>query len=142
VDVAFVEKNLQTVRKVVYNLGAPTQEPQMTRFFIFALTIATSAAAQADSWTGRDKELHAIGGAAIGSLTTLATGKAVHGCAAAAGVGLAKELYDSQHKAKHTASGKDFAVTAIAGCLAAAGTGWAIAPGVNGGVDLSYKWKF
>jgi uncharacterized protein YfiM (DUF2279 family) len=114
----------------------------MTRFFIFALTIVASTAAQADSWTGRDKELHSIGGAAIGSLTTLATGKAVHGCAAAVGVGLAKELYDSRHQHKHTVSAKDFAVTAIAGCLAAAGTGWVIAPRVNGGVDVSYQWKF
>lgn len=114
----------------------------MTRFFIFALAIAASAVAHADSWIGHDKDLHAIGGAAIGSLTALATGKAVHGCAAAVGVGLAKELYDSQHKAKHTASGKDFAVTAIAGCLAAAGTGWVIAPRVNGAVDVSYQWRF
>jgi hypothetical protein len=114
----------------------------MTRFFIFALAIAASAAAHADSWTGHDKDLRAIGGAAIGSLATLATGKAVHGCAAAVGAGLAKELYDSQHQHKHTVSAKDFAVAAIAGCLAAAGTGWVIAPRVNGGVDVSYQWKF
>ena len=109
---------------------------------LIVLILFAASTANADSWTGHDKDLHAIGGAAIGSLATLATGKAVHGCAAAAGVGLAKELYDSRHQHKHTASGKDFAVTAIAGCLAAAGTSWVITPKDMGGVNVSYKWSF
>lgn len=108
---------------------------------ITALLITIASTAHADSWTGRDKELHAIGGAAIGSVTTLATGKASYGCMAAAGVGLAKEIYDIQHKATNTPSSKDFAVTAIAGCLAAYGTGWIITP-KDKGVNVAYKWAF
>jgi uncharacterized protein YfiM (DUF2279 family) len=108
---------------------------------LIVLILFAASTANADSWTGRDKDLHAIGGAAIGSLTTLTTGSARYGCAAATGIGLAKEIYDSQHKATHTPSAKDFAVTAIAGCLAAAGTGWMIAP-ASSGVNVAYKWRF
>ena len=109
---------------------------------ILAIVIAMfSATVQADSWNGRDKELHAIGGAVLGSLITLNTDSSLYGCAAATAVGLAKEVYDNQHKHKHTASGKDFAVTAVAGCIAAAGTGWAITPKKDG-INLSYSWSF
>jgi uncharacterized protein YfiM (DUF2279 family) len=69
--------------------------------------------AQADEWTGRDKTLHFLGGAAIGAAVTLATDKPLYGIAAGAAVGLAKELYDTQHRDKHTPSTKDFAVTVL-----------------------------
>ena len=108
---------------------------------LIVLMLFSASAASAESWTGRDKDLHAIGGAAIGSLATLATGSARYGCAAAAGIGLTKEIYDNQHKATHTPSAKDFAVTAIAGCLAAAGTSWVITPS-HSGVNVTYKWEF
>jgi hypothetical protein len=109
---------------------------------LIAVALLLSTSGHADSWTGRDKELHALGGAVAGSLTTLATGNANYGCAVASGLGLAKEIYDSQHKATHTVSAKDFAVTAIAGCLAAAGTGWVITPKDRGGISVAYKWDF
>ncbi len=109
---------------------------------LIVLILFAASTANADPWTGHDKELHAIGGAAIGSLATLATGSVGYGCAAATGIGLAKEIYDSQHKSTHTVSAKDFAVTAISGCLAAAGVSWVITPKNMGGVNVSYKWSF
>ena len=69
--------------------------------------------AQADEWTGRDKTLHFVGGAAIGAAVTLATDKPMYGVAAGAAVGLAKELYDTQHRATHTPSTKDLLVTVL-----------------------------
>lgn len=69
--------------------------------------------AQADEWTGPDKTLHFLGGAAIGAAVTLATDKPMYGIAAGAAVGLAKEIYDSQNRDKHTPSTKDLVVTVI-----------------------------
>lgn len=97
--------------------------------------------AYADSWKGKDKDQHMIAGAVIGSAVTLYTEDAFNGCAAASAVGLAKEVYDSQHRQSHTPSFKDFAVTAIAGCLAAKGTSLLIVPKHNG-LQISYNWTF
>lgn len=91
-----------------------------------ALTVATGPA-DADQWTGPDKTQHAIAGAAIGSAVTLGTKSAAYGCAAAAGVGALKEVADSR-STQHTASFKDFAVTALAGCLASGATGLIVTP--------------
>lgn len=88
---------------------------------------AVTGPAGADQWTGPDKTQHAIAGAAIGSAMTLGTKSAAYGCAAAAGVGALKEVADSR-SANHTASFKDFAVTALAGCLASGATGLVITP--------------
>ena len=55
----------------------------MNKFLISLVLIAANSTVFADSWTGRDKELHAIGGAAIGSMTALATKDARYGCAVA-----------------------------------------------------------
>jgi hypothetical protein len=93
----------------------------MKALIIIALAL-TGTCANADSWKGRDKDAHAIVGATIGSAVTMATGNHWHGCAAATAVGFAKEVYDSQHKTTHTASFKDFAVTAAAGCLSSKAT--------------------
>ena len=83
------------------------------------------ALATADEWTGRDKTLHFAVGAAIGGAVTVATERRDYGIAAGVAVGLAKELYDAQHKATHTPSAKDFAVTAL-GAVAGAYTGLVI----------------
>lgn len=95
---------------------------------IIAASLIASASAQADEWTGKDKMAHAIAGAAVGSAVTVATSNPHYGCAAALIVGAAKEAYDSQHQKQHTASFKDFAVTALAGCAAAGVTGLVITP--------------
>ena len=105
---------------------------------IAAMTIST---AYADDWTGKDKTQHAIVGAAIGSATTLASGNWMHGCAAATVIGVAKEVYDNQHRQSHTPSTKDAVVTAVAGCLAAKGTSLVVVP-TRGGAMLTYKFTF
>jgi uncharacterized protein YfiM (DUF2279 family) len=69
--------------------------------------------AHADEWTGRDKTLHFLGGAAIGAAVTMATDKPMYGIAAGAAVGLAKELYDTQHRSTHTPSAKDLVMTIV-----------------------------
>jgi putative lipoprotein len=69
--------------------------------------------AHADEWTGQDKALHFVGGAAVGAAVTLYTDRPAYGIAAGAAVGLAKELYDSQHRSTHTPSTKDLLVTVI-----------------------------
>lgn len=89
-------------------------------------TIALSASA--DNWTGPDKLKHAEVGAAIGAIVTTATRDPMLGCAAATVAGLAKEVYDYQHRLQHQASAKDFVVTAVAGCLASKSTGLVVAP--------------
>jgi len=82
----------------------------------------------ADDWTGPDKTQHAFVGAAIGSAATVFFNDPLVGCLAATTVGAAKEIYDYKHPQNHTASFKDFAVTTLAGCLAAKGTGLFVAP--------------
>ena len=86
----------------------------MKRLLAFVLLFATQA--QAESWGGKDKWQHAVVGATTGAVFAKATDDWRYGCAAAAAVGLAKELYDSNNRNRHTPSFKDFAVTAAAGC--------------------------
>jgi hypothetical protein len=86
----------------------------MRTMIAFALLFATQA--QAESWGGRDKWQHALVGAGTGAVFTKITDDLRYGCAAAAAVGLAKEIYDSTNRNRHTPSFKDFAVTAAAGC--------------------------
>jgi uncharacterized protein YfiM (DUF2279 family) len=105
-----------------------------------ALTMSMSAAF-ADEWTGQDKTQHAIGGAAIGAAVTAFSSRWAQGCAAATAIGVAKEVYDSQHRSRHTPSTKDAVVTAVAGCLAAKGTSLIIVPTKNGAM-VSYKFVF
>ena len=81
--------------------------------------------AQADEWTGRDKNLHFLGGAAVGAAVTLATDKPMYGIAAGAAVGLAKELYDAKHRSTHTPSTKDLLAT-VAGAAAGSYASWLI----------------
>ena len=108
---------------------------------IFIIAVMTVSTVYADEWTGKDKTQHALVGAAVGSATTLASNSWMHGCAAATAIGLAKEVYDSQHRHSNTPSVKDAVVTAVAGCLAAKGTSLALVPTRNG-VMVSYKFTF
>jgi uncharacterized protein YfiM (DUF2279 family) len=85
-------------------------------------------ASHADEWTGKDKAQHAIAGALVGAAFTIATESPKWGCVAATAIGAAKEGYDAMHKEAHTASFKDFAVTAIAGCAVSGITGLVIQP--------------
>lgn len=91
----------------------------------------------ADEWTGRDKAQHATVGVVLGSLGTAASKSPTVGCLIGAGAGLAKEVYDGQHPDKHTASFKDFVVTAGFACLAAKVTGLLISP-----TGVTFNWEF
>jgi uncharacterized protein YfiM (DUF2279 family) len=86
---------------------------------LLAISALLASSAHADTWTGPDKTLHFVGGAAIGASVTLYTGNPRDGLLAGVGVGLAKEVYDSRHKDSHTPSAKDFAVTALGAAVGA-----------------------
>ena len=102
-----------------------------------ALLALASFSTQADSWTGQDKTQHAAAGALIGAAVTASTKDPLHGCVAAATVGAAKEFYDATKPLTHTASFKDFAVTAAFGCASAYATGWVITP-----KEIRYTFRF
>lgn len=113
----------------------------MRRLLIAALALACSVA-HADEWTGRDKKLHASGGAGIGAATTLVFKDARYGCTAATAVGALKEAYDARHRDQHTPSFKDFAVTAAAGCAAAYSTQWLFVVPKQGGAEVVWSKRF
>lgn len=101
------------------------------------LSGVAGAPALADGWTGHDKRLHAQAGALVGFAAMLGTQDVKTACALATGVGAAKELWDMGHRHTNTPSFKDFAVTAIAGCLVAKGTGLVMTPS-----HITYTWRF
>ena len=104
---------------------------------LFAVLLPFTSVAFADAWTGPDKTQHAAVGAIIGAAVSAATKDPLKGCVAATAIGAAKEIYDYQHPLKHTASFKDFAVTAVAGCALSYTTHWMITPS-----EVRYSWKF
>jgi uncharacterized protein YfiM (DUF2279 family) len=92
---------------------------------IIALSIAFAVTtAQADEWTGPDKTIHFVGGAAIAAAVTAATRDEWKGFAAGTALGLAKEAYDATGRGQ--VSGKDFVVTMLGAYVGAKGTGWVI----------------
>lgn len=98
------------------------------KHLVACLACLLALSAKADEWTGPDKTQHAAVGAVIGAAIAAATKDPLVGCAAAAAIGAAKEIYDHQHPQKHTASFKDFAVTAAAGCAVSFATHWVMTP--------------
>jgi uncharacterized protein YfiM (DUF2279 family) len=107
----------------------------MNRIIIAAALAASSATALADEWTGTDKNLHFVVGTMAGAFVTAGTGNELHGLAAAAALGLAKEIYDE--KRYGGASGKDFVITVLGGLVGAKFAGWAIEPN-----RVTYTIKF
>ncbi len=93
--------------------------------------------AQADEWTGRDKNLHFLGGAAVGAAVTMYTDKPMYGIAAGAAVGLAKELYDAKHRSTHTPSAKDLIAT-IAGAAVGSYASWLVIRKDYVGISLTF----
>jgi uncharacterized protein YfiM (DUF2279 family) len=77
------------------------------------ITLATTAQANSlvwnDSWTGRDKQQHLVGGAVIASGVTIATNNPALGFVAGCGAGILKETYDLSGTG--TPSAKDMVVT-------------------------------
>ena len=110
-------------------MNLPQLPADKASHFVIGLVLAlASTTTKADAWTGPDKVQHAAAGVIIGAAITAATKDPLKGCAVAAAVGVAKELYDAQHPNKHDTSFKDFAVTAAFGCASAYATGWIITP--------------
>jgi uncharacterized protein YfiM (DUF2279 family) len=108
---------------------------------IAALAVLSAAAltttpAEADEWTGRDKTLHAIGGALVAGSVKEATGS--KGLALAAGgiVAVGKELADMRMPG-HTPSHKDAIVTFAAAALSVSIPGLRIGPGW-----IAYRTEF
>ncbi len=105
---------------------------------ILAALLAT--AAHADEWHGPDKNWHAAAGAVVGAAVTVVTDDWRKGCTAAWIAGVGKEVAD-HYTPGRTVSAKDAIVTGLAGCLAAGGTAWVIAP-TEQGVRAAYQWRF
>lgn len=95
-----------------------------------------------DSWTGPDKNKHALVGAAIGGVSTMILKDPKQAIWVTTGVAAAKELYDATGRG--TCSLQDFTVTVLAGAAAAGGTHWIIAPklGNDKGVFIGYVGQF
>jgi uncharacterized protein YfiM (DUF2279 family) len=97
----------------------------MKRIIIAALS-ALTLTAQADEWTGRDKNIHFVGGALVSATVFAATGHEGYAFGAGVAAGLAKELYDTGGRG--TVSFKDFAVTALGAYVGTKSAGWIISP--------------
>jgi len=94
------------------------------RKVLLALSACFATATHAEDWTGRDKQLHFIGGAVIAAAVTAATRDEWAGFAAGTTAGLVKEVYDSTGRGQ--VSGKDFVVTALGAYVGAKSAGWVI----------------
>ena len=77
-------------------------------YAVIALLLWSGDARAQDSWTGKDKLQHAAGSAAIAAAVTVATSSERAGFWTSVAVGAAKEVYDTQHRDRHTPSLKDF----------------------------------
>ena len=113
----------------------------MLRELIYIVAIASGALsavgdARADEWTGRDKNLHALGGAMVASSVQQITGS--RGLALAAGgiVAVGKELADMRMPG-HTPSHKDAIVTFAGSLIATSVPGLSIGPGW-----IAYRMSF
>ena len=105
------------------------------RALILAALLALPMASQADEWTGRDKDLHAISGAVVSGTVREITGSRSFGFAIGATVAIGKEIVDSMIPG-HTPSLKDAIVTVMGASLVAV-PGLRIGPGW-----VSYRVEF
>ena len=76
-------------------------------YALIALLLWAGDARAQDSWTGKDKLQHAAGSAAIAAAVTVATSSERAGFWTAVAVGAAKEVYDMNHRDRHTPSWRD-----------------------------------
>ncbi len=107
----------------------------MKRLVMAAAILAASFSVQADEWHGRDKQLHAIGGAIVAGSVHQLTDSRWAGFAAGLAVGIGKELVDMRVPG-HTPSLKDAVVTALGGSLV-------LVPGLSIGPGwISYRKEF
>lgn len=107
---------------------------------LFGLIIGViSCSSFAESWRGRDKELHFAMGAGVSSLATLAFKDEEVGFWSGVAVGAAKEIYDYKHPKSHDASFKDFAVTALGAFAGAKITGLVV---TKNSISYVHKWEW
>lgn len=112
-------------------------------FLLAMLMVSTAAQARCitnDPWTGPDKVKHLGVGFAVGSSVTLATKRPIVGLLSGAGVGIAKEVYDSRRPG-HVCSIQDAIVTAAGAAAGAYGTAWVILP-QRKGVQVAFAKAF
>jgi uncharacterized protein YfiM (DUF2279 family) len=108
---------------------------KVKKILMMAALVAASFSAQADEWHGRDKQLHAIGGAIVAGSVHQLTDSRWAGFAASLAVGIGKELVDMRMPG-HTPSLKDAVVTAMGGSLV-------LVPGLSIGPGwISYRKEF
>lgn len=100
------------------------------------LMLALCSQAHADEWTGRDKRMHAWGGAIVAGSVREVTGNAWLGFAAGSFVAVGKELADTQMPG-HTPSHKDAIVTLAGAAIATSVPGLSIGPGW-----IAYRVRF
>lgn len=90
-----------------------------------------------ESWTAPDKQLH-FGVTAVGSAACAVAKRRQDACMwLGVGVAAAKEVYDAQHRDKHTPSIRDFIAGAAGAYLGAKLGGWIITP-----AGINYKREF
>ena len=107
----------------------------MKKILMMAALVAASFSAKADEWHGRDKQLHAIGGAIVAGSVHQLTDSRWAGFVAGLAVGIGKEVAD-MHMPGHTPSLKDAVVTALGGSLV-------LVPGLSIGPGwVSYRKEF
>ena len=104
------------------------------------LALSACSDAQADSWTGRDKQMHLAAGAAIALPVTLITRDVQHGIVAGCAVGVAKEIAD-RYRPGHVPSYRDAVVTCAGAAIGAAIGGVIVAP-ADRGVYISIARSF
>ena len=87
---------------------------------IFTLSGVTNATPMNwnDHWTGHDKNMHFIAGAAISSAVTIYSENSNYGMIAGCSLGLLKEVSD-MHRSRATSSFQDAAVTCLGSVLGA-----------------------
>jgi len=115
---------------------------RLCAFLVLCIFTAAPAAAKCltrDAWTGYDKNQHFAIGAAFGMGGTLHAGNRWHGFALGAGVGLLKELADSDGRG--TCSLQDAAVT-ILGAAVGAQLGGVMFEFQRGRVGVRYHTTF
>ena len=107
-------------------------------FAIFLLGVAIPAAAQTDPWFSDDKYKHFAVSAAIASAVTVATEDKQVGFWASVGVGVAKEIYDSQQPGCYI-SVRDLAWDVLGAYVGAELTGWVLRVDGNSATVLYIK---
>lgn len=93
---------------------------------IIAIILMLSSSAHADSWTGTDKDKHAIAGLTISAAVSAAS-KPAYGIAAGCAVGMAKEVYD-RYTPGHQVSARDAIVTCLGAAAGAYVPGLLVSP--------------